>query len=252
MICSAHGHFVTQRQQPRMALITTRVEEDEAGEVSAVLLNAPQMRELRLALRDESNAREVIGVRIFGKNMVAEDCGVEAGQWVDKYLGLERHRIVFSPSHFEKRVCENTFFPKALIKSSDQISFQDGSPILITSEASIAYISSQAKDCVTVKNFRPNILVHHTSTPFAEDMWSHVKIGAALMHGMWLNERCRVTTVDLASGTFRPDGEPLKSMHAYRDIKGHKMPILGLNLGVDQPGSIQVGDAVLAVLGEVA
>jgi len=61
-----------------------------------------------------------------------------------------------------------------------------------------------------------------------------------------------MTTVDLNTGEFRKDGQPLRELRRYRCIQGHKIPVVGTAIGVDKSAEIHVGDAVLVQHGDIA
>ena len=51
------------------------------------------------------------------------------------------------------RSCEQEFAPKG------QVSFADGYPFLLASEDSLAQVNKQLSDNISVRHFRPNIVV---------------------------------------------------------------------------------------------
>jgi len=188
MFCTANGHFITQRFKPRLSLIKPSLHFDTRGNVTALILRAPDMPDLRIDMQTYEQGNR-IRVRIWGRDMEAEDCEDDAGQWVDDFLGLRGCRLVFSPQNFGKRSATAKYnWIKAQIAGDEKLSFQDRAPILLTTTASIDDISSSVSGKVQVDHFRPNIVVRGNK-PFEEDKWSKLKIAKCEMHGMWLHER---------------------------------------------------------------
>ena len=87
--------------------------------------------------------------------------------------------------------------------------------------------------------FRPNVVVTGAA-PWAEDGWlgRRLRIGAAVFRGVDLCDRCVVTTIDQETGD--KSRQPLKVLGRFRNMDQGLM--FGLNLVVERPGTIAVGD----------
>jgi len=135
--------------------------------------------------------------------------------------------------------------------------FADGFGYLLLAENSISELNKRLKENdvddmeVEQTRFRPNIYVRGTNGPFAEDNWKYIRIGDCLFRNSALCGRCIFTTVDPKTGEKHTGGQPLKTLKKFRsslnpdERKAYgDSPFFGINLGVDQCGSIKVGDKI--------
>ena len=88
-----------------------------------------------------------------------------------------------------------------VFRTKRDVAFHDDSPILIISESSLEELNRRLADPLPMNRFRPNIVVRD-ATPFDEDGWQRIAIGDAVFRAIKACERCVITTVDQAAGTF--------------------------------------------------
>ena len=86
-----------------------------------------------------------------------------------------------------------------LEKPEDCPLYADGYPYLLLSKASMDDLNSrleeEGKEEVGEDRFRPNIFIDGDFPGFAEDSWSHIKIGDAVFRNVKLCTRCVFITV---------------------------------------------------------
>ena len=131
-------------------------------------------------------------------------------------------------------------------RSGEVVGFADAYPVLLTTEESLAEASSRAAQDLEVARFRPNVVVRGAPSPFDEDDWRRVTLGAAPLRQAKRCDRCVMTTIDPASGARGP--EPLRSFARYREEGGSVY--FGIYLvpdAVDDGATIRVGDPVSVV-----
>jgi uncharacterized protein YcbX len=88
--------------------------------------------------------------------------------------------------------------------------------------------------------FRPNVVVSGT-TPFAEDGWRRIRIGAAEFRAVKGCDRCVMTMTD--PDTAARGKEPIATLARHRQWDGATW--FGMNLVPDTPGvTISLGDPV--------
>jgi uncharacterized protein YcbX len=119
------------------------------------------------------------------------------------------------------------------------VSFADGYPFLVISEASLADLNRRLDAPLEMERFRPNIVVSGVDE-FAEDLWREVTFGSIAFRGAKRCSRCVVTTIDPATGT--KNKEPLRTLASYR--RWDKQVWFGMNFIADGTGSLRVGDAI--------
>ena len=222
MVTTPEGHFLTQREYPRLALVTPTLEP------GSLTLSAPGYDSLRVPVHTSGTPVHVDIWR--SKDVHAVDQGEEAAQWFSEWLGADV-RLVHIADGFIRRINE-----KYKVNEDDHTGFADGYPILIASEESLADLNARLDAPVPMNRFRPNVVVRGCD-PFAEDAWKRIRIGAVEMAVVKPCARCVVTTID--KETLAQSKEPLKTLNTYRKREGGAM--FGQNVIPLGPGRLEVG-----------
>ncbi|XP_071498842.1 mitochondrial amidoxime reducing component 2-like [Diadema antillarum] len=248
IIVDEEGRFITQRVYPSIALIIPTLSEDRRS----LLINAPGMPTLQVPLAEQGGA--VGDVRVFRLGLKGEDCGQEARQWLNQYLGEPRFRLMRHLDRLGGKVlCDDSKWGHKA-KSHERAVYQNLSQVHILSEKSLEQLNSQLEKPVQLRNFRPNIVVQ-CATANEEDKWKYVRIGdSALMRITHKCGRCIQTTVDQDKGKFIQNGDPLATLKKVRmappdnpDRETHgSAPIFGVLLAVESTGVIRLGDVIYA------
>jgi uncharacterized protein YcbX len=225
MVVTPEGHFLTQREHPRLALVTPTL---GAGTLT---LAAPNFDSLRLSL--QTNGTPVMVDVWDDENVHAIDQGDEAAQWFFDWLGTPVRLV-----HFEDRFVR-TVSQKYAVNPDDHTGFADGYPILIASEESLADLNIRLETSVPMNRFRPNVVVRGCD-PFAEDTWKRIRIGEVEMAVVKPCARCVVTTID--KETLAKSKEPLKTLNTFRKQEGGAM--FGQNVIPLGAGRLEVGMTV--------
>ncbi len=166
--------------------------------------------------------------------MEALDAGDAAARWLSDWLEHEL-RLVHMDAVATRAV------DPARSRAGDEVSFADGFPLLLISQAALDELNARLAAPVPMLRFRPNLVVAG-SDAHAEDGWRRLRIGAIEFEAVKPCVRCVFTTVDPERGAFDPTGEPLKTLKHYR--RGEKGITFGMNLIARGSGSLRLGDAV--------
>jgi uncharacterized protein YcbX len=226
LITDAEGHFLTQREIPRMALI-----EPQLGE-ELLTLRAPGMSPLDVERRSSGPAHPVV---IWRDRCQAVDQGDAAAAWLSEYLGAAV-RLVHLHDDFQRGVD-----PTYRRRPDDQTSFADAFPFLIVGAASLADLNGRLAEQLPMNRFRPNLVVQG-SAPFAEDGWPQIQVGDITFDLVKPCARCSITTVDQATGAIGK--EPLATLATFRRTADGKV-MFGQNMVSSGTGQIAVGDPVV-------
>jgi uncharacterized protein len=226
LLVDRNGMFITQREVPRLCLVATAF----AG--SELVVSAPGRREL--SLPRELAQREGFELRPY---RIWEDSGSalrhpQGSRWFSELLD-DDVSLLYMPDS-ERRAVN----PKRA-RPDDIVSFADGYPLLLISEASLADLNQRLAAPVEMRRFRPNLVISGCE-PYAEDGFSALSIGTLTFRGVKRCERCVVTTIDPASA--EQSKEPLRTLARYRQSDGKVW--FGMNLIHDLPGTLCLGDAV--------
>ena len=247
MVVNSAGRFVTQRTHSRLALVAPQLPPgDAAPSDGALSLSAPGMPQLQVPLAP-SRRRRRAPVSVWEWSGEADDEGDEAGDWFSAFLGISCRLVRFAPG--ARRQTDATY-------GDGKTLFTDGFPVLTVTEASLAALNARlAPPGVPMDRFRPNVVVGG-ALPFAEDGWERFRAGNAVLRGVKPCSRCKVTTIDQATGRDGGEQEPLRSLSSFRSgaALGWKEPgggdawraqvFFGSNACVEAGGSLAVGDAV--------
>ncbi|HFC11850.1 MAG TPA: MOSC domain-containing protein, partial [Anaerolineae bacterium] len=184
VVATPQGHFVTQRELPRMALIRPKIAHNQ------LTLTAPTMSPISLPITQQGKAQSVT---VWRSTVQAIDQGDGAAQWLSQFLKAEL-RLFTMQAGFTRKI--NPAFAQA---ANDIVSFADGYSILVIAQASLDNLNSKLAEPLPMTRFRPNIVVTGCD-PHATDRWRHITIGDIPMTGAKPCARCAVTTVDPSTG----------------------------------------------------
>ncbi|BCX05508.1 MAG: MOSC domain-containing protein [Candidatus Roseilinea sp.] len=225
MIVDAYGDFLTQRDQPRLALIEPVMSDDDS-----MTLRAPGMSPICFT---PSNEGRRVRVRVWNDVCDAIDQDNAVAEWLQDFLEAPV-RLVRMADDFERRVD-----PRYARRPSDQTGFADGYPFLLISQASLDDLNARLDSPIPMNRFRPNIVVSGCDA-FAEDDWREFRIGDIVFNAVKPCARCSVPTID--QDTAIAGREPIKTLATYRTF-GQKV-WFGQNLVAANTGVLRVGDAV--------
>lgn len=222
MVTTPEGEFLTQREYPRLALVTPTLKD------GTLELSAPGFDSLRVDVQSIGASHPV---NIWkSKGVAAIDQGAEAAQWFSDWLGTPVRLVHFADGY------KRTVNKKYAVNEDDHTGFADGYPILMIAEESLQDLNSRLETPLPMNRFRPNLVVKGCD-PFAEDTWNRIQIGDVKLAVVKPCARCEVTTFDKV--TLERSKEPLKTLGKYR--KHALGAIFGQNVIPLNGGSLQLG-----------
>ncbi len=232
MLVDSAGVFISQREIPEMALLTT-----EITDTHLVIRHATKSFEpLFVPLQAPTHA-EPLRVQVWDDTCDALAMSATADKWLTKALQATC-RLVYMPDD-SLRHTDPTY-----TQPTDIVSFADGYPILIIGEASMADLNQRLNEPVQMNRFRPS-LIFSGGTPFAEDNWHTFQIGNLSFRGTKPCGRCIMTTIN--QETAEVGSEPLKTLASYR-LAGKKI-LFGMNVcwnvQADTNAILTVGDEIM-------
>jgi uncharacterized protein YcbX len=224
--------FVTQREQPRLALIEPRLAD------GALQLTAPGMPELKI---DASNAQEPVEVTCWKDRCDAFDAGDHVAEWLSKFLGQPYRLVRFDPRFRRQSNRAWTGDIEALNR------FSDGYPWMLLSNASLADLNARLGRSLPMNRFRPNIVIDGVDA-YAEDRMHELAADGVRLRVVKPCTRCIITTTD--QGTAERDGaEPLRTLRSYRFSAELKGVLFGQNLVLVEGAGreLRVGDELAVI-----
>jgi uncharacterized protein len=224
MVVDGSGRFITQRNHPRMALVTVRVGD------GVLHIDAPGMPALETPLHP--GAAVLTEVVVWNFAGPGTWLGEEAALWFSTFLGTECSLVHMGDDVV--RLANSLFAPEAT-----RVSFADGYPILLISEESLADLNGRLSQPLPMNRFRPNLVVAGAEA-YAEDGWGKIEIGGMPLRVVKPCFRCAITTTDQV--TAERGQEPLRTLARYRRVNGEVM--FGQNVVHETAGTLRVGDTV--------
>lgn len=224
LIIGNDGTAITQRDVPQLAMVKTRVVDEQT-----IALSFDGQQDLTLR-RDKSGARTKANV--WGDEIDAIDQGRDAAAWFSKITEIPS-RLVIMADEFVRPVNQKK------VEGDFRVGFADSHPLLIISKASLEELNTRLSSPVPMNRFRPNVVVDGCEA-FAEDDWKQIRIGQILFDLTKPCARCVMVTIDQESA--QGNVEPLKTLATYRSV-GNKV-MFGQNMVHHAEGRIAVGDKV--------
>jgi hypothetical protein len=200
MIVNESGRFLTQRELPRMALITPAV---AAGGLSLV---APGMPALTMP---QSLDGPSIPVTIFAHRCTAIDAGPGPAEWLTQFLERTVRLVRFDPR------LVRPIDPRLWTGDIEaHVTFPDAFPLLLIAQKSLDDLNSRLQDPLPMNRFRPNVVLEGLG-PYEEDRIHELSAGGLKLRMAMACTRCKITTTDQLTGESST-AEPLATLRGYR------------------------------------
>ncbi|MGF1686549.1 YcbX family protein [Photobacterium japonica] len=223
MVANLNGRMITARQYPQLVKVAA------ALHPHGLVLTHPDCAPLILRYADFS--LQPANATVWNDTFSALQTTEAANHWFSTILN-ETVQLLFTGEQSQR----------VRPKIQQNVSFADGYPLLVISEASLEALNARSPQQHTMAQFRTNLVVTGTEA-FAEDGWKRIRIGEVTFEIVKPCARCVLTTVDPKTGTFNPHKEPLQTLTTFRaDANGNVF--FGQNLVALNEGMIRAGDTV--------
>jgi len=211
MIVDGKDRFVTQREHPKLATITTAIADGRLE------LSAEGHSILVVDVQAGGSARPV---KIWKDSCSGIDAGDEAAAWLSRVLGdsLRLMRI----DEQVPRLAD----PHYAGAKPQPVTFTDGFPVLLLSRESLAELNRRLPAPIPMNRFRPNVVIEGVAA-HAEDVMGSFRSGAVVLRGVKHCTRCSTTTTDQLNGSRDLHQEPLRTLKSYR----HDRQLRGVTFG---------------------
>lgn len=233
MVVDERGHFVSQREQPRLALVQPQLR--RGG--TELQLRAPGMLALNLAV---DVVEQAVRVRVWDDEVAAYDMGDLAAQWFTDFLSLTsqglpgaqgaRYRLVrFDPEQRRLSSLKWTGGVEALNQ------FSDGFPLLVLGQAALDDLNARLQAAghapVSMARFRPNIVLAGLEAHDEDRLDTlHITVdeGVVQLQPVKPCPRCPIPNIDPVTALSSP--EVSDTLQTYRqDARVHGAVTFGMN-----------------------
>jgi uncharacterized protein YcbX len=231
LVVDDDGQGMTAREHPRLILVTPALRPD-----GGLHLSSPDAPPLEVGVPDG----DPVAVRVHSSELTGTPAPLDAAAWFSKVVG-EPARLIYLDDPTRRH--PNPRFARP----DDYVSFADAYPLLLATSASLAQLNDWIAEGpradegpMAMTRFRPNVVVDGT-TPWEEDGWRRIRVGAAEFRVVKGCDRCVMTMTD--PDTARRSKEPIATLAKYRRWDGETW--FAMNIIPDTPGvEITVGDEV--------
>ncbi len=220
MLVDEQGRFITQRALPVMACLAT-APDDEGFTVT----DRRDGRRLRLPWVLAQGPERT--VEIWGTRVRAREAERAYAAWFSDRLDRAVH-LVHLPEE-TRRLVDPQY-------ATGPVSFADGFPYLLLSQASLDDLNTRLDTPVPMDRFRPNLVIAGGAA-FQEDDWRSIRIGDLPFRLVKPCARCVIPTTDQRTGLRGQ--EPIRTLARYRSRDGKMM--FGKNAVGPEAGVLRVG-----------
>ena len=226
LIVDENNRFVTRREFPVLARITISAEAD-----GGYRLVHPD-GEARLD--QEVASRLVAPVVVWRDTVDAVLVENEASALISSVAGRSL-RLAY--------MAEESIRPvdPAHARPNEIVSFADGYPVLVTTEASLAALNAALEAPVEMTRFRPNIVLTGDMPPWSEAGWDRLTVGDARLRFTKPCSRCIVITQHPETGE-REEGNAVPRALRRLGQFSREGALFGMNAVPEVQGEVSAGN----------
>jgi uncharacterized protein YcbX len=230
MIVDKDGKFLSQREVAKMATMQTTIVEGK------LILSYKQSKIKVPAVNHQSKQ---ILVTVWKDTFEAAHVSTEVDEWLTDILG-QTCQLVYMHKEVKRQV-DLGFAPKG-----QNVSFADGFPILVISQASLDDLNSRLDEPVNINRFRANFIVTGTDE-FAEDNWHELSINKIEYQAVKTCSRCIIPSINQQTGV-QDKVNMLATLNRYRKIDNKikfGQNLIYKNVDLINQQSISCGDEII-------
>jgi hypothetical protein len=199
MVVTPEGRCMTQREEPRLALVATTIDD------CVLALSAEGAGSVAVPVDFVGSATEAT---VWGDRCRAFDQGEPAARWLSELLGRPLRLVRFDPAH---RRLSGAQWTGGLAAPNR---FSDGFPLLAISRASLDDLNARLAAPLPMDRFRPNLVLDGLP-PYGEDRIDDLVAGELRLRRAKPCTRCSISATNQATGSVEGDA-PLRTLKSYR------------------------------------
>ena len=231
MLVDEHNTFLTQREQPQMALLKTAIEK------GCIIIHNNANADDSIVLPLIPSSAKTLRVKVWDDYCEAQVAENKVNDWFSQKLSIPC-KAVYMPDSSKRKLNTNYATGPFGINS-----FSDDYPLLLIGQASLNDLNGRLKIPLLMNRFRPN-LVFTGGTAYQEDDIKKFAVNGINFFGVKLCSRCMITCTN--QETAERGKEPLKTLATFRSIN-NKINF-GQNVVSEREGIIHVGDTMVIIL----
>lgn len=224
MLINTENVHLTQREYPILSQFYPQVSD---GKVNIAF------KDYKHEFSINEHINQPIDTKVWDDKSEVFEVNKESSKWFSERLGFECKLVKIIKAGDRKH-------ESSKLKETFNVSLADGYPYLLVGTKSLDFLNEKLQEKITVKRFRPNIVIS-TQSPHQEDDFEQFKIGEVQFKNVKPCGRCIMINNDPQQGIMKK--EPLKTLSKYRKVDN--LVYFGTNIVSLNSGIIQVGDAVV-------
>jgi uncharacterized protein YcbX len=220
LLVNSAGRFISQRSHPILA--TFQLDADESG----WLVTAPDYSTVMLP--KDTYSEKAIEVSVWRDTITAYEVDRSISNWFSRHLD----EMVFLVT-----LDELSSRTKAFNGTTGNFAFADGYPLLVCNTSTLDHLNSQTKQRLSMRRFRPNIVITIESQQEYELSGLKMEQGGIIVFGKHC-VRCNIPAIDPETGVFQRETHKLIKDNLSRDGS----VIFGVNAISHNLKNVQLGD----------
>lgn len=231
MLVDDNGVFMTQRNNPAMALLKLKMDPDNNRNGDLKVVHSRQSMVHSISLYPTILGTEE-RVQIWDDYVMAGEVSEESSAWFSDALE-QKCKLVYFPEKNARAVD-----PRYKV-NDEHVSLADGYPFLIIGQEALNLLNSKLDQPIPMNRFRPNF-VFTGGEPNEEDSWRNFTIGKNRFMGVKPCARCAIPTIN--QDTAEKGIEPTRTLATYR--KKENKIMFGQNVLAIDHQEIKEGDLI--------
>ena len=212
MLIDENYQMISQRTEPRLALVQPNILEADSDGNVLMEVSAPGVEPTEILHAPESYSYAAVNAGLHGNKVSGLCVDDPAVEWFHSYLG-RKVELIAVPSFPLGGYSADGFSQFRQIKdryqqvgASNVTGFADGFPMLMASRPSLDELNRTITGeiggtAVSMNRFRPNIVVNGEGLePYDEDYWRRIQVGEMMAYVVRPCKRCAIPYVDQKTG----------------------------------------------------
>ncbi|MFC0779754.1 MOSC domain-containing protein [Flavobacterium sp. HJSW_4] len=224
MLINAENVHVTQREYPIMSQFYPEI----LGDKIQITFEGETHE-----FSTKEHLQNAIESQVWDDKSEVFEVNKNSSKWFSDKLGFECRLVKINTIGARKHESSRT-------NETYNVSLADGYPYLLIGTESLDFLNGKLEEKITIKRFRPNIVVS-TKKAHEEDDFKSFTIGEVQFKNIKPCGRCIMVNNDPQKGIVKK--EPLKTLSKYRNVDNSVL--FGTNLVSLNSGIISVGDEVV-------
>ena len=224
MLIDAENQMITQREHRIMSQFYPKILDGKIG-----ITFKDQKHEFSI----NEHLDNSLEVNVWDDKSEVVEVNQATSKWFSQHLGFECKLVKILKNGDRKH-------ESSRVKETFNVSLADGYPYLLIGTKSLDFLNNKLDEKITVKRFRPNIVVS-SENPHEEDDFKSFTIGKVQFKNIKPCGRCIMVNNDPENGRLKK--EPLKTLSKYRNV--NNSVLFGTNIVSLNSGNITVGDELI-------